>query len=384
MEGTEGGHSSDSPDELLETLTQDLRHLVTLGADPAEIVRNRNSLPSLTSLSMVRSPADTTGSGVDTGIAVTTALRQVIDEVSDSATRQGYIELFGLDGRAHHSPDRRRESAMRRLVDNPGMLVDSFRRRHEVKYCRTLAHLLVKLDRQHELNAAHPLLQQGSLDSGDHRALVWLDRFEYYFRVWSPASGIGSDLQAYLVRRHQDPDDPGLPAYLDSLSYFVGYYSFEIQRFVVDRGGLWILSTPDNSERVSQLVYDIAWHLPLGQTQITELTQIYASGGVVPTVDFVAYELDRSGDRAEIQERWRGFLAECACDLQQPSDHCQPHHVISLVQEYMDLVNTEYYLVAPWYQAGPAQLEAAFDSLREKYQTYSYRFGESASDSSDP
>jgi hypothetical protein len=98
----------------------------------------------------------------------------------------------------------RRERTRDYLYGTDGMDLDTFNRRHVQPLLGLLADELVEYDRKYRMRDTHERLA-GKLPASPALAVLWLDRFQYYYRMWSDLSGITNDLAVYLRVRHDPP-----------------------------------------------------------------------------------------------------------------------------------------------------------------------------------
>ena len=132
-------------------------------------------------------------------------------------------------------------------------------------------------------------------------AQVWMERFAAYYRIWSPVSGLGSDLTAYRStlleppenwdRRYgiDGPDDPGYSreeqadGYVTFALYLYAHFEWELRQFETLFGGRWLLSDADAEQALADSVYRIRWHAPVSERDQSYLRALVAEASLRPS-----------------------------------------------------------------------------------------------------
>jgi hypothetical protein len=106
-------------------------------------------------------------------------------------------------------------------------------------------------------------------------AVQWVERFEAYYRIWTPAYALAANLEAAVKTRRDEPAehlpwDPDSAEPYDPLDQADGYgryalyayaqFQLEVKKFMTRHGGLWLLSDVDVEQQVADAVYRIGWH----------------------------------------------------------------------------------------------------------------------------
>jgi hypothetical protein len=226
------------------------------------------------------------------------------------------------------------------------MQPETFRKEREQPLIGQVVEQLLRLCLEQRMRTERVKLEQRH--QADTRiAVQWLDRFEAYYRIWTPVSRLGDDLQAAITTR-QEPDTGRPPwdpegassdsqdwqgmedqaqGYVRGALYAYAWFQLELRRFVARHGGLWIFNVEDDS-----------WlRRLLSQTQYEEelsFMELLRASSIGPGV---------------LQE-WLEFAASCQCqDPEHPQDDCRVHCLIKACESYCRLVDEEWYKIADWY-----------------------------------
>jgi hypothetical protein len=203
----------------------------------------------------------------------------------------------------------------------------------------------------------------------------WVERFEAYYRIWTPALHLANDLQAAIATR-RDPDsdhapwDPTQPwagregqarKYAAYALFAYAQFKLETKKFVVRHGGLWLLSSRTIEAEVSDAVYRIGWHNNLTEADDSWLRRALASAEHEEQVNF-SQLLDADPEGSAIQAKWQHLVASCGCASDdEPQPGCQIHATIQACEDYAQLIDDDWDRIADWYHAEerrPPRIEA--------------------------
>lgn len=197
-------------------------------------------------------------------------------------------------------------------------------------------------------------------------AVQWLDRFEAYYRMWTPISRLGDDLKAAIASRRepdlghppwdehdQDGDWKGpedqARGYVRGTLYAYAWFQLELKHFMVRHGGLWIFSDADIEPEIADCIYKIGWYTTFNTEDNSWLRRLLAQSQEEEELSFV--QLLRSMPIGpSVHQEWQDFAASCQCeDDDHPSDDCRVHALIKACDRYCQLVDGEWYKIADWY-----------------------------------
>ena len=316
----------------------------------------------------------------DEGAAVETLVRRVVARLSGGRYGDALVELFGLDANTRAlTAGVRRINAAAAL----GCSEKTFRSKHEGSMLNDLARSILVLcaeqrlrDGREQLVAKHPAESQ--------IAVQWIERFEAYYRIWTPVYGIANDLTACRSsltekprpydRRFgsQGPDDPGYSqeeqaeGYARFALYHYAKFLWELRRFNADNGGLWLLSSADVEIAVRDAIYRIGWHVqPFNERDDSYLRTLIDEAPHQEMHPFLA-ALASSDLGQGIHREWQDWVATCDCEwthaesetgyfptsttVKGISADCQMHQVIENCARYCGLVDEDWTKIADWYQ----------------------------------
>jgi hypothetical protein len=317
-------------------------------------------------------------------VVVEAALRRAVERFGGGAYGEAAALLFGLDQGTRTLNSRvRRELAAERMERT----ADTFRKRYEPTMLGEIAtQILTLCSEQHSRSARSETERRYPAESA--MAVEWLRRFEAYYRLWTPISGLGNDLTAYRStlfeagrpwdRRFgtKDPIDPGYSqeeqaeGYARFALYHYARYQWELRRFVNAYGGLWLLSDGETEQAVSDAVYRIFWHTTGNERDDSFLRTVLQD---TPNQELHGF-LERLASTEigrETHREWQEWVGTCECvwkpeELSSeeyfPTRHhhaginatCQIHGVIEACGDYLDLIDRDWRKIADWYHLGEA------------------------------
>ncbi|MGH8995301.1 MAG: hypothetical protein ACRDYB_04610 [Acidimicrobiales bacterium] len=176
----------------------------------------RLRLPALTQAALAAGLADEVEGAAEPAV-LQELVRSGLGRIAGSASGRCATVLLGLDPDTFDlAPHLLREEA----ADIYGVSVERFRRDPQTKVLTIVANEILGLCHAHR--ARHERLAMERRHPADSRlAVKWLERFEAYFTMWTPAYGLGADLTAYRStlldpnrpydrqRSTEDDHDPG-------------------------------------------------------------------------------------------------------------------------------------------------------------------------------
>jgi hypothetical protein len=194
----------------------------------------------------------------------------------------------------------------------------------------------------------------------------WLERHQAYRRVWTPVSALRDDLVVLLEFIRQDAEWPDIADRVMNQLWRYAQFSRELERFVKDYGGLWLLADIDSEVAAADAIRRIAWHTQLGEADNSWLRLIL---GEAPQE-----ELDRFIDRMlseqrgkEMMEVWLTWAKSCTCDLEAPNpEHCEVHRWMAACDEFVKLIDKDWYRIADYYRTSEGNIHGV--DVRELWQ----------------
>jgi hypothetical protein len=333
-------------------------------------------LPALLAAARLAAAAD-----VDDAAAVETLVRRVVTRLSGGRYGDALVQLFGLD-----ADSRALTAGVRRINASKalGCSEKTFRTKHEGAMLNDLARSILVLcaeqrlrDGREQLAARHPVESQ--------IAVQWIERFEAYYRMWTPVYAIGSDLTACRATLTEDPrpydrrfgssgpedegysQDEQAEGYARFALYHYAKFLWELRRFNADSGGLWLLSNADIEVAVRDAVYRIGWHVqPFNERDDSFLRTLIDES---PHQELHAFLSRVAGTDLgqDLHHQWQEWVATCGCawnaadvpddayfptsaNTQTISQDCQVHQVIANCALYCELIDEDWLKIADWYQ----------------------------------
>ena len=206
---------------------------------------------------------------------------------------------------------------------------ETFRKNWQSNFLTPLAELIHKYEEEHRLRMTRNRMEvRAPADPGV--VIDWLDRFQYYYGVWSSACGLANDIDAIAARRNIDPATSNLDSYAESSLFFFSQLRLGIDRFVVERGGLWLFSDAEVEQLVSDALYQIAWHPPISTLDEGWLLHNLIGTGAAQLVMFQR-ALNEEVIGRRLLERWKAWLTSCECG-ETISENCEPHRVVHFAE----------------------------------------------------
>ena len=177
----------------------------------------------------------------------------------------------------------------------------------------------------------------------------WLPRFERYYRIWSPIAALTADLKAGLAQLQTGAADDVDYFTRKSLYYYAGFVN-EVQRFIRERGGLWVLPDPASEQLVADATWMIRQPTPLNEIDESMLRLAIAEWS--ETATFIqATHHDAALKR--ITASWGEWMCSCACEDQgKPMEECQVHQCMHWGSTFTSTLEAQWDALADWYEVG--------------------------------
>lgn len=335
-----------------ETLATELHGLTKDGVTIAGL----RSCPGILGLAMVAARSLTARSD-DLAVSARSLIAEAASRV-DGVRRGAALVMLGLaPGTQGTLLKQRRKQAADQLYLNS---VDHFRTKRESPLITAVADELYALDTTFRLRHRHR--QAGERPPQHSRlGIDWLAQHRIYRRIWTPVAGMRADLNV-LLGQLRELRDQGLAIgheptemqqaiadRLCSLSWFFARFQLQMERFIEEQGGLWLLSDPEAEIAVASAAYRLGLHTPFGEADASWLR--------VQLLESAHEELDPFVDRlvaaGEIRNEfmaewidWAGEYAEASKDAA-ASTECGRWQ--QAADEYLRLIDEDWLKVADWY-----------------------------------
>lgn len=295
--------------------------------------------------------------------AIEVLLRKAVEHLDGGHYQEAAEFTFGLVGgtKLALSTERRRQAA--RVFH---VAPETFRKKHEKLIIEQTAEGVLALCHEEAMRTAH--LQMEKRHPADTRlAVAWVERFEAYYRVWTPVYALASDLRAALRTYSEEPADhlpwdPNSEKSYDPLHQARGYarsalfwytrFLLELRRFMNKHGGLWLLSDTTVEERVSDAVYRIGWHNPISEENDSWLRRALADSRYEEAEVFYSSLVSTNmGERTA--GTWQRFVND-GYEAEQAGDTAasQVHSTIEACDDYTKLIDEDWLKIADWYSPG--------------------------------
>lgn len=318
-------------------------------------------------------------SAVSTARKIEELLLLAISELDQGDYGDAALALFGLDpgGRGKNTKDRREAAA-----EHLGRRADTFQRSYESDLLADVADRIIGLCEDQQLRDARTQLERRH-PAESRLAVQWVERFEAYYRIWTPAWALGAELTAYRSTllepdRPYDrepgtfgPDDPGYTQEKQAEGYAVyalyrwAWLQWHQRQFMLQHGGMWLLSTTEAETKAGDLLYEIDWHV----TVFNERDQSWLRNLVSQTrgqeLDHFQSMLTSTVTGTERLGEWLIWCGACQCTWDTNADTegrwptsatepgiaetCQLHKVVAACDVYCALIDDEWLKIADWY-----------------------------------
>lgn len=360
------GMTAQSGTPLFEDVVADLKKVreKSLGA-----VRRLN-LPALHAATLA---AGISSSELHEPAAVEELLRKAVGHLGGGSFQESAEYTFGLVPGYKVSPatERRRQAAKAMNV-----APDTFRKDGEKLAIEQVAEGVLALCLEQSMRVAH--LQMEHRHPADTRlAVAWVERFEAYYKLWTPIYALGADLKAAIQTYGEEPADhlPWDPTteesfdpvkeaqgYARSALYWYAAYHLELKRFMRGYGGLWLFSSTETESRVSEALMRIGWHNPMNEEDESWLRRKLADCRHEEAEQFYR-ALQSSGDGERIHALWQQFVLGAYQSYDSLTKvQNQVRNTIEASESFCAAVDEDWIAIADWYAPGsraPRTFEAS-------------------------
>ncbi|MFB2556757.1 hypothetical protein [Herbiconiux liangxiaofengii] len=295
--------------------------------------------------------------------SVRALLRTAVAELGGGSVQEAGEYLLGLyPGTQLWSSKMRREDAAKLF----GTEYETFRKAPETELLGMIADAVLDQKRTAALREARVEIEARRHPADSRLAVQWVERFEAYNRMWTPAWALAADLEAALATYLEKPaphppwdptlDQPFDPIeqaqmYARSALYRLAHFELELKRFMSRYGGMWLLSDAEREVEISDVVYKITWHNNLTSEDESFLRRLLADSRHEEADHFIATLLSLSQGR-RIEKKWQYLVRQAVGQSEEEKDLDQVRQTIAACHRYCELVDQEWLKIADWYRPG--------------------------------
>ena len=263
-----------------------------------------------------------------------------------------------------------------------GVTPERFRRDPQSQVLSTVADKILERCFAHRARLVRLAMEQRR-PTESRLVVKWLERFEAYFRLWSPIYALGADLTAYRStllepdrpwdseRGTSGADDPGYSqefqaaGYGTNALYRLACVTAEEKRFIAAYGGLWLLSSPEAEVEARDALAAVTRWVPTNERDHSWL-RIAINDAAVEMHTFLARVCaDPIG--VDLHDEWQQWLGGCQCTWSEASLDptveyfattrynggidavCPVHLTIEACNRYCTVIEHEWLAIADWY-----------------------------------
>ncbi len=351
-------------------LARELRHVVNQGASASAL--DPDEVPGLLALACVAGPAQE--SGIPAQAQLVIVLKHLLEPEKGSnnttpssqqpEVRRALALLLGIADTTKGKDSATRRTRAKNYLHDDLMPPGTFNRRHVQPLLELLADELVEYDSKYRMRDTHDRLAE-KLPASPALAVLWLDRFQYYYRIWSDLSGLETDLTVYLRVRHDPQTTPSqLETRRRTALWYLARFFLHLDQFIDQRGGLWLLSDEEQAQRVADAVSLLNFHPPCTEQGRSWLS-FAALEQPVPAFHRFTRKLDEDDAGTLILARWRAWLEACQCDNQSPDEDCELHIVLRQCGRYLEIIDREWNRIVEWFTGPPGKSVITAEQVAE-------------------
>lgn len=295
--------------------------------------------------------------------AIEDLIRKAVDRFDGGAYEEAAQYTFGLIGgtKFEIAAERRKQAARACAVSS-----ETFRKSHEKVVIEQTAEAILALARDAAMRQANVAMQQRH-PADSRLAVAWVERFEAYYRIWTPVYALGADLRAALLTYNDapadhlpwdpdsaDPYDPVKEAqgYARSALYRYASFLLEVKRFMARHGGMWLFSDAERETEISDAIYRVGWHNPINEENDSWLRRALATSQLEEAEPFYV-RLNSSTQGEMIHEIWQKFVLDAhEAEVAGDTTASQVHRTIAACDDYTGWVEDEWRRIGDWYAPG--------------------------------
>lgn len=295
--------------------------------------------------------------------AIEELIRKAVPHLGGGTHQEAAAVTFGLlpGTKLTKGTDRRRQAS--RLL---GVAPETFRRKHEGELIDEVAEGVLALCHNQAMRIAHFNMEQRH-PADTRLAVAWVERFEYYFRIWTPVYALKADLEAALATYNMEPADhlPWDPdsvrafdpveqaqSYGRSALFWYVSYLLAVKRFIDERGGMWLFSDPQVEDFVTDAVFRIGWHNPINEENDSWLRRKLADSRHQEAEHFYR-TLEASSVGEDILGVWQKFVRDGHdAEARGDTSASQVHSTVVACEDYRSAIDNDWLKIADWYAPG--------------------------------
>lgn len=294
--------------------------------------------------------------------AIAAVLRAAADTLGGGSLQEASEYLLGLyPGTALWSGKLRRDEAAQLF----GVVTETFRKKPEQELLGQIAEAILSQCHDARLRSTRLDMEQRRHPADSRLAVQWVERFEAYYRIWTPAYALAEDLQAAIDTYLEEPADhyPWDPnsaepydpikqaqGYGHSALYWLAQFHLEVRRFRSKHGGLWLLSDVQVEQDVADAVYRIGWHNDLSDGDESFLRRLLADSRHEEAEHF--WNVLQGFSRGlEINRRWQAMIRQgVGVETGEEKSQSQVWLTIAACRDYCRMIDEDWLRIADWYR----------------------------------
>jgi hypothetical protein len=357
------------------TLARELRHVVNRGAWASALVPDE--LPVLLAMACVAGPAQE--NGLSPRAQLVMVLKHLLMPEKGRDDKGPFDDepwadyalalLLGLAPSSKGVDSATRRKRAKEYLYDDIMPPGTFNRRRVQPLLDWLADELIEYDANYRMRDTYERMA-GKSPASPALAVMWLDRFEYYYRMWTDLSGLENDLTVYLkVRGDPQATDARLERRRRSSLWFLARFFLHLDQFVDQRGGLWLLGDEEQAQLVADSTYYLQFHPPVTEQDASWLS-FAALEQPVPAFHLFDRKLDEDGTGKLILGHWRAWLEACQCDDPSTDEDCEVHIVMRQCGRYKEIIDAEWNRIVEWFTGPPGKSLITPEQVAEMNQRW--------------
>lgn len=294
------------------------------------------------------------------------ALRRAVDGLGGGVEQDAAEYILGLTrGSSLWRTSERRGEAAKLLTVQP----ETFRKNYEAPLLEQVAEQLLGLLHDAHLRVARVEMVERRHPADSRLAVQWVERFEAYYRIWTPVYSLAANLEAAIDTYAEKPSEhlPWDPdseqayqpywqarGYARSALYNYARFQLELKRFMSSHGGLWLASDAQTEQDIADAVYRIGWHNDLNDEDDSWLRRMLADARREETEHFWNV-VQAFSQGIHIHDLWQRMVEKgIGLTTDEEKQSSQARLTIQACRDYTRLVDQDWVRIADWYKPGLA------------------------------
>lgn len=291
-------------------------------------------------------------------------LRSAVDQLGGGSLQETAEYSLGLtQGTALWSSRKRREKA----AEAYELTADTFRKKPEKEVLSQVVEAILSICHEGRFRRARVDMENLRHPADSRLAVQWVERFEAYYRIWTPVYALQADIEAAIETYSEEPSDHlpwdphGEQAY-DPMHQALGYgraalhdyarYHLELKKFLSLHGGMWIFSDGDTERAVIDAIYRIGWHNNLNSEDDSFLRRHLADARHEES-DHFWHVIKSFSEGIKIHNQWQEMIREgVGLSTEAEKNSSQAWLTIKACNDYCDLIEADWLKIADWYRPG--------------------------------